>query len=80
MYQSDEIWDSLPSWLKGESKYSDVIISSRIRLARNLENFPFPNNATDKKLEKIINEFQSVVEENEFFSNMKLSTRTPDVM
>lgn len=29
------------SWLSGEGKDSDIILSSRIRLARNVENFPF---------------------------------------
>jgi protein arginine kinase len=71
MYELDEIWDILPVWLKGESTYSDVIISSRIRLARNLDNFPFPTNATDKKLSDIVNEIQNIVEANEFFSTMQ---------
>ena len=34
-------------WLKGVGPESDVVVSSRIRLARNLDRFPFPPQATD---------------------------------
>lgn len=33
-------------WLKGQGPESDIVISSRIRLARNLAHFPFINRAT----------------------------------
>jgi protein arginine kinase len=32
-------------WLRGTGPESDIVMSSRIRLARNLEEFPFPNRA-----------------------------------
>ena len=38
-------------WLKGTGPNSDIVMSSRIRLARNLENFPFSHWA-NKKQEK----------------------------
>jgi protein arginine kinase len=34
-------------WLRGTGPDSDIVISSRIRLARNLAEFPFPNRADD---------------------------------
>ena len=34
-------------WLRGSGPESDIVISSRIRLARNLADFPFINRATD---------------------------------
>lgn len=34
-------------WLKGVGPESDVVVSSRIRLARNLDRFPFPPQTTD---------------------------------
>jgi protein arginine kinase len=40
-------------WLKSEDEFSDVIISSRIRLARNLEGFPFPNRAKADALNEV---------------------------
>lgn len=33
-------------WLRGTGPDSDVVISSRVRLARNLSDFPFPGHAT----------------------------------
>ena len=34
-------------WLRASGPESDIVISSRIRLARNLVQFPFPNRADD---------------------------------
>jgi protein arginine kinase len=34
-------------WLRGSGPESDIVISSRIRLARNLAQFPFPSQADD---------------------------------
>ena len=33
-------------WLKGGGAESDIVVSSRIRLARNLTNYPFTTRAT----------------------------------
>ncbi|MFQ5602484.1 MAG: protein arginine kinase [bacterium] len=50
----DLLWN-FGSWLTKEDDHSDVIISSRIRLARNVHGFPFPNRAKDEDLLKVIN-------------------------
>lgn len=34
-------------WLRGSGPESDIVISSRVRLARNLAQFPFPNRADE---------------------------------
>ena len=41
-------------WLKGTGPQSDVVISSRIRLARNLVQFPFLSRATDEQKQKVL--------------------------
>ncbi|TRZ95469.1 protein arginine kinase [bacterium] len=41
-------------WLKGTGPHSDIVISSRIRLARNLDKFPFPHWANKKQSEEIL--------------------------
>jgi protein arginine kinase len=41
------------AWLKGTGADADIVISSRIRLARNLSNFPFPHRASAKHREKV---------------------------
>jgi len=43
-------------WLKDGEKNDSCIISSRIRLARNLKNYPFPNAASGEQLNKILEE------------------------
>ncbi len=41
-------------WLDGSGKESDIVISSRVRLARNLRKFIFPGNASDEMLTEIL--------------------------
>lgn len=40
-----------PAWLEGEAPDSDVVISSRMRCARNLVGFRFPHHASDTELQ-----------------------------
>ncbi|MFQ5732039.1 MAG: protein arginine kinase [Planctomycetaceae bacterium] len=40
-------FDKSGEWLRGNGPESDIVISSRIRLARNLAQFPFPGRADD---------------------------------
>jgi len=51
----------LGSWLKEEGKSSEVVISSRIRLARNLSSRPFPNRAQEEALKDIDDEIAEVL-------------------
>ncbi|MFH1406606.1 MAG: ATP--guanido phosphotransferase, partial [Candidatus Omnitrophota bacterium] len=41
-------------WLKGVGPNSEIIISSRIRLARNLKGIPFAHWATKKQAERVL--------------------------
>jgi protein arginine kinase len=45
-------------WLKGTGPNSDIVISSRIRFARNLANFPFPHWADKKQGEDVLNKIR----------------------
>ena len=42
----DQLVTQLGEWLKGEGPESDIVISSRLRLARNLADYPFNTRAT----------------------------------
>jgi len=42
-------------WLSGEGPDSFVVLSSRIRLARNISDFPFPPAADSDSREKVLN-------------------------
>ncbi|MCG8542150.1 MAG: protein arginine kinase [Clostridia bacterium] len=44
----------MPKWIDGEGPQNDIIISSRIRLARNLDEFPFPVALTTEKSKEVI--------------------------
>ena len=41
------------SWLAAGGKESDVVLSSRIRLARNFREIPFPNRAGFNQLAEV---------------------------
>ena len=43
----DNMAEKSGEWLKGEGPESDIVVSSRIRLARNLTDYPFISKATD---------------------------------
>ncbi len=49
----DDFANKTGEWLKGVGECSDIVMSSRIRLARNLANMPFPNKAKKKDLLEI---------------------------
>ncbi|WP_437207199.1 protein arginine kinase [Planctomicrobium sp. SH664] len=44
----DELTGTSGEWLRGTGPESDIVVSSRIRLARNLAEFPFPSRADEK--------------------------------
>ncbi|MCZ6815728.1 MAG: protein arginine kinase [Planctomycetota bacterium] len=45
----DDLIQKPAEWLRGEGPMSDIVISSRIRLARNVAGFPFLSRATDEQ-------------------------------
>ena len=49
----DDLTGRLGEWLKGQGPEADIVVSSRIRLARNLGNFPFIRRCTDIDLSLI---------------------------
>jgi protein arginine kinase len=55
--------DFFPSWVKAEGEASDVAISSRIRLARNIKGLPFPSYANETQSNSINGEINRVIKE-----------------
>lgn len=51
----EEILKYPGKWLDGTGPHSDIVISSRIRLARNIATLPFPNMASKEELLDIVN-------------------------
>ncbi len=55
----DDLASSSGEWLRGTGPESDIVISSRVRLARNLAEFPFISRATDTdrvEIERVVRE------------------------
>ncbi|RLL40780.1 protein arginine kinase [Oceanobacillus piezotolerans] len=50
--------EAISPWMREDGPDSDIILSSRIRLARNLANTPYPLFAEEEKLEKVKGFFQ----------------------
>ncbi len=50
----DELAERCGEWLKGSGPESDIVMSSRIRLARNLADYPFIRRCTEQDRAKIL--------------------------
>jgi len=57
----DDLINNTGQWLKGAGAFSNIVMSSRIRLARNLANIPFPNKAGKKELNDILATVQNAM-------------------
>lgn len=53
--------DALSEWMRGEGPDSDVVISSRVRLARNLQDIPFPMLATNSQSQEVMDRVAAVM-------------------
>lgn len=49
----DDLFNQTSEWLRGTGPNSDIVISSRARLARNLNKFPFSHWAKKRQLEEV---------------------------
>jgi protein arginine kinase len=49
---------ALSSWMSQEGPDSDIVLSSRIRLARNIEDFQFPTVFTNEEAQEIVDLFE----------------------
>lgn len=56
-------------WLKGTGPESDIVISSRIRMARNIEGFPFHGRLSEKDKKLIIREMKEAVSKSNFLKS-----------
>lgn len=57
----DELTRTSGEWLRGTGPESDIVMCSRIRLARNLADFPFINRASRGEKTEIENHFKSAI-------------------
>lgn len=63
---------TLPIWLSNEGPQSDVVISTRVRLARNLTNHYFTYHAEKSERKKIFNYISDVLAKHKEFKNFSV--------
>ena len=49
----------MENWIKAHSENDDIVLSSRIRLARNIKGYPFPNKLSKEKAMEIVKKVES---------------------
>ncbi|ARI75427.1 protein arginine kinase [Halobacillus mangrovi] len=66
--------EAISPWMKQEGPDSDIVMSSRIRLARNFSQHPFPTVASEETLEKILEFFNEEFKRQSFrdYDNFEL--------
>ncbi|CAM3881414.1 protein arginine kinase [Alicyclobacillus pomorum] len=61
MSLSDFLQQAISRWMKDGGPQDDIILSSRIRIARNLQDLPFPILQTDVHADQVIQEVQKAL-------------------
>jgi len=57
---------SLSNWIKQKGNEDDIILSSRIRLARNIKMLPFPGESSKEQLNKVVRIIKNILLDKEF--------------
>ncbi|EPY14606.1 MULTISPECIES: protein arginine kinase [Paenibacillus] len=60
------IEEALSDWMRGTGPDSDIVISSRIRIARNISGLPFPILATNQQSAEVLDRLSAVMKDPEF--------------
>jgi protein arginine kinase len=66
----NDLLNHTSEWLKGTGPHSDIVVSSRLRLARNLDKFPFPHWANKKQGEEILTTIEEAVHKVDYLKNI----------
>ena len=69
MSEIDRFIDQPVNWLRATGPESDVVISSRLRLARNLAPYPFLSRLAESQRDGIIQEVRDAVKNSNFLKN-----------
>ncbi|WP_088006724.1 protein arginine kinase [Indiicoccus explosivorum] len=74
--------NSATSWMSNEGEHSDIVMSTRVRLARNLAEFRFPYAFTDEEAKKVDERVSAILKEDreppEDFTHIDIQ-ETPDL-
>jgi len=61
----DDLLNHTSEWLKGTGPNSDIVISSRIRLARNIKDMPFPHRANKNQSQEVLSAIKEAIDKTE---------------
>ena len=59
-------------WLKGTGVHANIVMSSRVRLARNLNKRPFTNKATKKDLAEVMDTIKAAIDQTDYLKDSYL--------
>ncbi len=65
----DDLIQRTGEWIKGTGPNSNIVMSSRIRLARNIAKIPFSNKASKKALQEVMDSIQAAVKDDNYLKN-----------
>ena len=68
----DELVQSQREWLRNDGPESSIVVSSRIRLARNLAAFPFISKLSEEDRRRVIETLRKAVRKTTFGQNCTL--------
>ncbi len=68
----EELAKSTSKWLSEPGPDSEIVVSSRVRLARNVNGFPFPHNMNEKDAEELVGVIKNAVNKNKIFKGSKV--------
>jgi len=67
-----ELRDSTAHWVTGYGPFNHIVLSSRIRLARNIKGIPFPFKSSDEELKSVLDQSENILKINKNFRNLKI--------
>jgi protein arginine kinase len=65
----DDLIKEPGEWLKGKGNNSNIVISSRLRLARNVQDIPFPGWGNKREREQVLEYFTNGIKSCQFLKN-----------
>ncbi|MBD3368164.1 MAG: ATP--guanido phosphotransferase [Candidatus Eisenbacteria bacterium] len=68
----DAIMSGPAAWLSGAGPHSEVFLSTRVRVARNLDNVPFPERASNDALVRVRERVLDAVARNNYLMNARV--------
>ena len=68
----EQLASSAGPWLEGSGPHADMVLSTRTRLARNLQSVPFTQRARDEQLRLVLSSVETVARRTDTFANASL--------